>query len=233
MSRDTGSLDLNDSDPDNLFAPERQQKSQLDNHPSGRNSASQTPSRSHYEQDNSRDEALRRELEKVRGVNEVVERVIRSLEKSADNMDTVNSSVRSASTLLDTWTRILSQTEHNQRLLLNPEWRGATQDLEDLENESMLRQQAAERRAAEEEMRREAAARAAEEEERKRAATPSGTRGSRARGRGSLSSTRGASTTRGGTSVSGTAGRRTTSATRAGSGIGRGIGGTRGRARGS
>ncbi|KAF2226396.1 DASH complex subunit Duo1-domain-containing protein, partial [Elsinoe ampelina] len=128
-----------------------------------------------------REEALRRELEKVRGANQVIEKVIGSLEKSRDNMSTVNSSVRSASTLLDTWTRILSQTEHNQRLLLNPEWQGATQDLEDLENESILRQQAAERRAAEEDIRREAAARAAEEEERKRAATPSSSRGGRAR----------------------------------------------------
>ncbi|KAF4552271.1 DASH complex subunit duo1-like protein [Elsinoe fawcettii] len=231
MSHDIGSLNLDDSDPEELFASRQQQKTPLDGSTSGRHSTSQTPSRSNYEQDNSRDEALRNELEKVKGVNEVIEKVVASLEKSRNNMSTVNNSVRSASTLLDTWTRILSQTEHNQRLLLNPEWRGATQDLEDLENESMLRQQAAERRAAEEEMRREAAARAAEEEERKRSATPSGTRGSRARGRGLSSATRGPSV-RGGASSSSTA-RRTTSSARGGSGIGRGVSGTRGRARGS
>ncbi|PNS15732.1 hypothetical protein CAC42_4184 [Sphaceloma murrayae] len=231
MSRDIGSLNLDDSDPENLFASDEQRKAVPHGQSSGRNSATQTPSRSHYGQHDSRDEALRRELEKIKGVNEVVERVIQSLQKSRDNMNTVNSSVRSASTLLDTWTRILSQTEHNQRLLLNPEWRGATQDLEDMENESMLKQQAAERRAAEEEMRREAAIRAAEEEERKRSATPSSSRGSRARGRGLSSNTRGAPA-RGAGAGSSMASRRTTSSSRAGSGIGRGVPASRGRVKG-
>lgn len=85
--------------------------------------------------------------------------------------------VNSASTLLNTWTRILSQTEHNQRLILNPNWQGATQDVADIENEAALRQQAAERREQELQQQREAAARKAEEEERKRRLGVKSTRG--------------------------------------------------------
>jgi hypothetical protein len=94
-------------------------------------------------------------------------------------VQTVSKTVDNASTLLNTWTRILSQTEHNQRLLLNPEWKGATQDLVDMENEALQKQQEAERRAAEADRRREEARRKAEEEERKRAAgtAPSSSRG--------------------------------------------------------
>ncbi|GAM84087.1 hypothetical protein ANO11243_020790 [Dothideomycetidae sp. 11243] len=231
MSRDFASLKLDDSDTDELCTSARRHNAS-DFHATTRSHVSQqTPSRgagNPLGDDTARDDALRRELEKVRGVNKVVERVIESLEKSRSNMNTVHTSVRSASTLLDTWTKILSQTEHNQRLLLNPEWKGATQDVEDQENESVLRQQAAERRAAEEEMRREAAARAAEEDERKRAASSSTTRGTRARGRGVATSTRGASA-RGARSASSTTRQTTTTTSRAGSGIGRGVGGTRGR----
>jgi hypothetical protein len=90
--------------------------------------------------------------------------------------------VQNASTLLQTWTRILSQTEHNQRLILNPQWQGASQDLVAIEEEEMYRQQAAERRAAEDQAKREAAARKMEEERRRAEAPPrAGTRG---RGRG-------------------------------------------------
>lgn len=91
----------------------------------------------------------------------------------------MSQTVDNASTLLNTWTRILSQTEHNQRLILNPEWKGATQDLVDMENEALQKQQEAERKAAEAERRREELRRKAEDEERKRLATsaPSSSRG--------------------------------------------------------
>jgi hypothetical protein len=146
---------------------------------------------------------------------------------------TVSKTVQNASTLLQTWTRILSQTEHNQRLILNPQWQGASQDLVAIEEEETYRQQAAERRAAEEQARREATARKMEEERRKAEAVPKpGTRG---RGRG----TRGrgvpasSSTTGGYVGVGGQAGRGLNSSGstggRAGSGIGRGL---RGRGRG-
>ncbi|KAI1938157.1 hypothetical protein LOZ66_003748 [Ophidiomyces ophidiicola] len=118
-----------------------------------------------------REQALRTELQTVRDINSVIEGVVESLERAKGNMENVSRTVSSASTLLDTWTRILSQTEHNQRLILNPSWQGATQDMADIENEALLKQQAAERRELEEQQRREALAQKAAEEERKRAAT--------------------------------------------------------------
>ncbi|KAG9746600.1 hypothetical protein KCU73_g7573, partial [Aureobasidium melanogenum] len=199
------------------------------------------PSAPRPETSESREAALRKELESVRQINKVIEDVVTSLEKAKGNMDNVNRTVHSASTLLDTWTRILSQTEHNQRLLLNSNWQGATQDLQDIENESFVRQQQAERRAAEEQARREAAIRRAEEEERKKAAPPPATRGSKLRGRVSTASSR---LTRQPSSASATStptpgyvgvggqGGRGRGISRAGSGIGRGTvrGSTRGRA---
>lgn len=88
--------------------------------------------------------------------------------------------VDSASTLLNTWTRILAQTEHNQRLLLNPQWQGASHDIAEMESEAAAKQQAAERRERELQERREAAARKAEQEEKARAAATTAT----GRGRG-------------------------------------------------
>ncbi|EOD48646.1 putative dash complex subunit duo1 protein [Neofusicoccum parvum UCRNP2] len=124
---------------------------------------------SRYTTEEARDAALRRELDQVRGVNKVIEDVIESLEKAKNNMDTVNRTVTSASTLLQTWTRILSTTEHNQRLILDPNWQGATQDLAEIEADTIAQRQAVERREREELLRREAAARKADEEERRRA----------------------------------------------------------------
>jgi hypothetical protein len=150
-------------------------------------------------------------------------------------LQTVSRTVTSASTLLNTWIRILSQTEHNQRLILNPNWQGASQDVADLENEMVLKAQAAERRAAEEERRREDARRRLEDEERQRQAGTAirGTRGTRGRGRGTgRGSISGTGYVAGGTSsVSGT-GRGSSQTGRSGTGIGRGLGSTRGRARG-
>jgi len=230
-ARDLGALHLDDSDPDNLFdSPEAVSRQQASRKAPNGSVSDQTPSRaqsSRYSNEEAREATLRKELENVRNVNTVVENLIGSLERSRDNMDTVHRSVQSAATLLNTWTRILSQTEHNQRLILNPNWRGATRDIEDLENESILKQQAAERRAAEEQMRREAAARQAEEEERKRAAPSTSTRGTRGRVRGTGMS-RGPSTS---ASTSSSIGRGRVS--RAGSSIGRGIAGNRARGRGT
>ncbi|GAB7345741.1 hypothetical protein MBLNU457_4012t1 [Dothideomycetes sp. NU457] len=231
VARDIGGLDLDDSDQENLVdSPETRPK------PSGTKTANgsaadPTPSRtrpSRFKDEEAREIALRKELESVRNVNKVIENVIQSLEKSRNNMNTVHRSVQSASTLLNTWTRILSQTEHNQRLILNPNWHGATQDLEDMENESILRQQAAERRAVEEQMRREAAMRQAEEEERKRAVSTPSSRGTRGRVR-TTGVTRGASSSSANTSGIG----RGRATARAGSSIGRGATSTRGRPRGT
>ena len=82
---------------------------------------------------------------------------------------TVNNTVTAASTLLNTWTRILSQTEHNQRLILDPNWHGASQDIADMEEEAVEKQRVADRREAEEQERKMAAARRTEDEEKRKA----------------------------------------------------------------
>lgn len=185
----------------------------------------------------SREAALRRELEGVRQINELIEGVVSTLDRAKGNMGTVSQTVNTASTLLNTWTRILSQTEHSQRLILNPTWKGATADMADLENEAAHKQAAAERRAAEEQARRNEVARRREDEERQReaAATRGTARGRTTRGRATRGaaratpgrgvSSRGASGSAYG--VSGIPGARPAS------GIGRGTGSVRGRPRGT
>ncbi|RDW88904.1 hypothetical protein BP6252_00936 [Coleophoma cylindrospora] len=222
---DHGKLDFSDSDSSDLLrSPSRIQKSK----PKDSKPTNQRSGESKYDSEQARETALQRELEGVRSINEVLEGVLSSLECAKGNMDAVSRTVTSASTLLNTWTRILSQTEHNQRLILNTNWQGASQDVIDMENETVLKAQAAERRAAEEERRREEAKRKAEDEERQRQAGTAvrGTRGrgrGRGLGRGSVSSSGyGQSSLRGSSQAPG----------RGGTGIARGIGGTRGRARG-
>ncbi|EOO03681.1 putative dash complex subunit duo1 protein [Phaeoacremonium minimum UCRPA7] len=178
-----------------------------------------------------REAALKRELEGVRNINEVIEGVIGTLERAKGNMGTVSQTVTNASTLLNTWARILSQTEHSQRLILDPNWKGATQDLQDIEAEALQQQMLAERRAAEEERRREERQRKLEEEERQRQAGTSTrgttTRGTRGRGRGFARGSAGSSFV---SDTSNTSGLQRTRSV--GSGIGRGSGSTRGRGRG-
>lgn len=236
---DVGRLSLEDEDVEDLFASPSDAGTGTQKHtPQSQASSAQkyharNSSRSRQNEAEARDARLKAELEKVREVNKVIEGVTASLTKAKDNMETVNRTVSNASTLLATWTRILSQTEHNQRLILNSNWHGATQDIEDIENEETRRQQEAERRALEEQRRREEAQRRAEEEERRKAAVaagPSSRGGLKTRGtRGTSSSTRGYT----GVSVTGR-GRGTTSSTRASSTSTSGIGrtnSTRGRGR--
>jgi hypothetical protein len=142
-----------------------------------------------YSDPQAKDAALRAELASVRSVNEAIEGVIESLTKAKASMATVNTTVSSASQLLQTWTRILSQTEHNQRLILSPNWGGASQDIADAEQETYAKQREAERREEEEQERRATAARKAEEDERRRMVNESAigtkvTRTTSTRGRG-------------------------------------------------
>lgn len=96
---------------------------------------------------------------------------------------TVNATVNHSSALLNSWTRILSRSEHNQRLILNPAWTGASADIADAESDSRNRQREKQRRELEEQARREEMERKrAEEEQRRTAVTPSAT--TRGRGRG-------------------------------------------------
>ncbi|TLD11402.1 hypothetical protein PgNI_05636 [Pyricularia grisea] len=179
-----------------------------------------------YDSEEVREAALRRELEGVRNINEVIEGVISTLNKAKGNMNTVSRTVDNASALLNTWTRILSQTEHNQRLILNPDWKGTTDDLQAIEAEALQRQMAAQRRAAEDERRREEARRRAEEAERQKETASASTTS-----RGGLRGTRGMVSRgigRGGVAGSSSSSTSSVYSSRGTSGIGRGIGGTRG-----
>lgn len=188
---------------------------------------------SRYDAETAREAALQRELEGVRNINTVIEGVLSSLSTAKGSMESVSGTVNNASTLLQTWTRILSQTEHNQRLILNEGWKGASDDVKGVEEDERNRRQAEERREREEERRKEEAKRRAEEEERARqAGTSSSIRGSRGRGRatrGSVTGTgrgyAGAGSQPSGRGIPAPRVRGTT-------GIGRGVGGSRGSTRG-
>ncbi|KAH8146320.1 uncharacterized protein LAJ45_09763 [Morchella importuna] len=179
----------------------------------------------------SRDDALRAELAGVRKINSVIEGVVASLDKAKDNMETVSQTVANANTLLDLWIRILSQTEHTQRLLLSGHWQGATQDLDDIEAEAVNKAQEAERRReAERERIAERERAAAEAEARRNAAEkkPPPTRGTRGLRRTARTTPSVAGSSRGGSRIAapppmarGAPASRTTR----GAGGGRGIGG--------
>ncbi|TFB00483.1 hypothetical protein CCMA1212_007878 [Trichoderma ghanense] len=192
-----------------------------------------------------REAMLRRELEGVRSINQVIEGVIGTLQRAGGNMNeslelddplSVNKTVTNASALLNTWTRILSQTEHNQRLILDPTWKGATNDLAEIEAEKLRKQEAEARRAAEEEERKEELRRRREEEEQRRKLSASssargarrgavGLRGARGRSRVASLSSRIATSSRYNTASASSSSRGTSSA----SGRGRGLGTTKSR----
>ncbi|RMZ87996.1 hypothetical protein DV736_g4784, partial [Chaetothyriales sp. CBS 134916] len=131
-------------------------------------------------------------LASVRKVNETIEGVITSLQRAQGNIKSVNQTVTAASSLLNIWTRILSQTEHNQRLILDPAWQGASQDLADIEAEAGAEAAAKQQRreAVEEQERKSAAAaataaarRAEDDEEKRRVAGGAKAGAAKARGR--------------------------------------------------
>ncbi|PGH23347.1 hypothetical protein AJ80_02600 [Polytolypa hystricis UAMH7299] len=178
-------LQLSDEDEDALWAsPSNHRKTHsasataTDSARAAQESAYSRNSGTQYDRKEAREASLRTELQTVRNINQVIEGVLESLERAKDNMGNVSRTVQSADTLLNTWTRILAQTEQNQRLILNPSWQGATQDMADIETEAIQKQQEAERREQELQQRREALARKAEEDQRKReTAATRGTRG--------------------------------------------------------
>lgn len=243
ISPDLNSLSLSNSDADDtevLFAspskPTNKRTSDerlqsLDSHPPAH------PPDTGEDRLDAHEACLRRELSSVRTMNQTISGVVDSLEKAKNNMETVSATVSNASTLLTTWGRILSQTEHNQRLILNPRWQGASRDIADGENEILLRQQEKERREADEAKREEARVREEEEEERRRLSEGPPTKGLRARGRG-IGRGVGRAGANGYVGVGGQGGVRGTGRVggitpgRAGSGIGRGVGSRGGRVRG-
>jgi len=190
-----------------------------------------------FDREEAREAALRHELQTVKKINEAIEGVLESLERARINMGTVSRTVESASTLLNTWTRILSQTEHNQGLILNPRWQGASNDIADIESEALAKQEAAQRREVELQQRRQAAQRKAEEEERKKSgATPGAVRAIRGTSRGRVRTGFGRASnashaTRGQTSTRGTNHIGTTVPRKPGTSMTSGPGSVRGRGR--
>ncbi|RKF82347.1 DASH complex subunit Duo1 [Golovinomyces cichoracearum] len=189
---------------------------------------------SQFGMEQGKEASLQRELESVRNINEVIEKVLSGLECAQGNMDTVSQTVKSASVLLDTWVRILSNTEHNQKLIMNPRWKGASIDIANMEKESSLKAQAEFRRAMEEERQKEESRKKEEEEERQRQA------GTSARSRSTLGSLRGSKrgSTQNSSHFSGRlsnvqSNTRGAQKGRGGSCIGRGLGGSRVRLRGT
>lgn len=236
------SLSLSDTETDDtedLFAspsvPAKKQKPAQPAEPV-QNQSREPPPESEEDALANHEASLRRELSSLRSMNQVISGVVESLEKAKSNMEAVSATVSNASTLLTTWTRILSQTEHNQRMILNPQWQGASQDIADGENEEVLRRQEKERREAEEIRRTEAREREREEEERQRMTEGATAKGPRGRGRGvgrgvgSRSGSGGYVGVGGQGGVRGTARGSSAAPGRIGSGIGRGA--ARGRGRG-
>jgi len=85
-----GQLDLSDSDSEDLFAsPTKPAKASQKPNQKLNESAHAQPrnGESKYDAEQARDDALRRELEGVRSINEVIEGVVSSLEVAKGNMD--------------------------------------------------------------------------------------------------------------------------------------------------
>ncbi|KAI4196739.1 MAG: hypothetical protein LQ346_003162 [Caloplaca aetnensis] len=233
-----GMADLHSSgnDTDVVFAsPSRiagPKLDEVDPPPQATEQHSRTLEEREVNDEEARDVALGKELAGIRNINQVIEGVIDGLERAGGNMDTVSRTVADATALLSTWTRILSQTEYNQRMILDPSWRGAGQDFTDMENESALKQQEKERRELEEVQRREARMRRLEEDERKMAESAGAKTPRGGRGRGRATSRAGVAG-RVSSQASSTAPSKHAGVARAGSVIGRGSSSQRGRSRGT
>lgn len=232
------SLSISDTDGDNtddLFASPSKHNQSLaegakdENEPPDVSNANARSIDSDEDASTIYEDTLRRELASLRSMNSVISGITISLEKAKGNMDSVSATVNNASALLATWTRILSQTEHNQRLILNPSWHGASKDLTDAENEEIQQRHEQEQREAEEERR--VRQREAEREEAERRRALEGTKSTRGRGK---TLGKGGTTARGGGYV-GVGGQGGHGGAARGSSIGRigrGYGGSRGRGKG-
>lgn len=99
-------------------------KALVDNEQSGckdyKNKKQLTPEQRH--------KALVAELDQVSSVNQVITQVSRTIDKASNDVNTMAVATANANQLLELWVRVLSQTEHNYRLLSNSQWQGASRD---------------------------------------------------------------------------------------------------------
>ena len=78
---------------------------------------------------------LDRELLHLRRLNATVERVIAAVDASSDNTKSVDATVVNADKLLDLYIRVLGRADAAQRLVLDPSWRGASDDVTRMDSE--------------------------------------------------------------------------------------------------
>lgn len=90
---DIGRLDLSDSDPEDLFASPSKASKASQKHPTkpaetpSANAGGQRNGESKYDTEATREANLKKELESVRNINEVIEGVLGSLESAKGNME--------------------------------------------------------------------------------------------------------------------------------------------------
>ncbi|KAF8313458.1 hypothetical protein DL93DRAFT_1173766 [Clavulina sp. PMI_390] len=135
----------------------------------------------------SEDDRLRQQLYELQRVNEAFDSFGIAVQAVRFKQRSLESRVGRTKELLDRYVAILGQAEHNSRLLLNPDWEGASADemrIEEArrrEEEARLAREEALRREREEQERREAEARDAAE---RAAQAKERGRGTTVRGRG-------------------------------------------------
>jgi hypothetical protein len=84
---DIGKLDLSDSDTEDLFASPSKVSKQTQKPNSKSDAPSNRNVESKYDAEQAREASLRKELESVRSINEVIEGVVSSLQVAKGNMD--------------------------------------------------------------------------------------------------------------------------------------------------
>lgn len=88
---DIGKLDLSDSDTEDLFASpskvSKPRQKSVSKPAESNNASTQRSGESKYDAEQAREASLRKELESVRSINEVIEGVVSSLECAKGNME--------------------------------------------------------------------------------------------------------------------------------------------------
>lgn len=102
-------LDLSDQDTEDLFASPSRTKfkthkakrsvSEAPQTPASSNQANVTPGPSRFDAEETREVALRKELEGIRNINDVIEGVVDSMEKAKGNMDVRRPSINDSYTI--------------------------------------------------------------------------------------------------------------------------------------
>ncbi|GAA6059925.1 hypothetical protein JCM10212_003065 [Sporobolomyces blumeae] len=82
------------------------------------------------EDERNRIRQLRSEREELRGMNKVLQQVIKSLRITEGNMVHLADAATTSHELLDLYSRIASQAEHTKDLILDTEWQGAAHDID-------------------------------------------------------------------------------------------------------